>query len=335
MTQDVVVDTHHHFLPSEAVKFAGKTEEIDYLFGLKRFSIAYAWMQDVEKTLRYMGDCGIRRVLVNQCSWSPNGLETCKAINNGYAKIQREYPGKFITCAHVPIHEGPSAVDELKRSIEELGLHGVAFLSSYTHIPIDSDVMMPFFEKIAQYDIPIVIHPTLRRPLWGGVKHDLSTTVSREYDLAKCVVEILYGVLPRFPHLKFLMSHFGGGMQSLKWRIMISHQPESWDLPQGLRGHALMHRELKERGLWDDFHRLFDQLYFDSAGYGGAPEMMRAAVDSIRRDRLTFGTDYPFEFRDPEETREYIATIRALAISDEDKGNILGRNVLNLFKMQN
>ena len=107
MTQDVVVDTHHHFLPSEAVKFARKTEEIDYLFGLKRFSIAYAWMQDVERTLRYMEDCGIHRILVNQCSWSPNGLETCKAINNGYAKIQREYPGKFITCAHVPIHEGP------------------------------------------------------------------------------------------------------------------------------------------------------------------------------------------------------------------------------------
>jgi aminocarboxymuconate-semialdehyde decarboxylase len=334
MAQDVVVDTHHHFLPPEAVKFAKKTDEIDYLFGLKRFSIAYAWMQDVQRTLRYMQDCGIHVVLLNQCSWSPNGLDTCKAINNGYAKIQREYPGKFITCAHVPVHEGPSVLDELKRSVEDLGLNGVAFLSSYAHITIDSDGMMPFYEKIAQYNVPIVIHPTLRRPLWGGVKHDLSTTVSREYDMAKCVVEILYGVLPRFPDLKFLISHFGGGMQSLKWRIMISHQPEAWDLPQELRGHALMRRELKERGLWDDFHRLFDKLHFDTAGYGGAPEMMRAAVDSIRRDRITFGTDYPFEYRDPEETREYIASIRSLGISDEDKGNILGRNVLNLFKIQ-
>jgi predicted TIM-barrel fold metal-dependent hydrolase len=62
--------------------------------------------------------------------------------------------------------------------------------------------------------------------------------------------------------------------------------------------------------------------------------MMRAAVDSIRPDRITFGTDYPFEYRDPEETREYIASIRSLGISDEDKGNILGRNVLDLFKIQ-
>ena len=87
MSEVVVVDTHHHFLPSEAVRYAKKTDEIDYAFGLKRFSIAYAWMQDMDRTLRYMEDCGIHKVLLNQCSWSPNGLETCKAINNGYAKM--------------------------------------------------------------------------------------------------------------------------------------------------------------------------------------------------------------------------------------------------------
>ncbi|OGP58056.1 MAG: hypothetical protein A2162_11310 [Deltaproteobacteria bacterium RBG_13_52_11b] len=334
MAEYVIVDTHHHYLPPAAVTYAKKTDEIDYLFGLKRFSIAYGWMQDVERTLKYMADSGIHRVVLNQCTWSPNGLETCKAINDGYAKIQREYPGKFITCAHVPVHEGPSAMDELKRSIEVLGLDGVAFMSSYSHITIDSDVMMPYYEKIAEYDVPIVIHPTLRRPLWGGVKYDLSTTVSREYDLAKCVVEILYGVLSKIPNLKFLVSHFGGGMQGLKWRMVISHQPEPWDLPKELRGHALMHQELKERGLWDDFNRQFDKLYFDSAGYGGAVEMMRAGVDGISRNRLTFGTDYPFEFRDPKDTQEYIARIRALNISEEDKKNFLGQNVLNLFKIR-
>jgi predicted TIM-barrel fold metal-dependent hydrolase len=148
------------------------------------------------------------------------------------------------------------------------------------------------------------------------------------------VVEVLYGVLAKLPELKFLMPHFGGGMQSLKWRIVISHQPESWDLPEELRGHALMHRELKERGLWDDFNRQFDKLYFDSAGYGGAIEVMRAAVDGISRNRLTFGTDYPFEFRDPKDTRNYISSIKSLNISDEDKRNILGQNVLNLFKIK-
>jgi aminocarboxymuconate-semialdehyde decarboxylase len=334
MTNYIVVDTHHHFLPSEAVKYAKKTDEIDYIFGLKRFSTAYDWMQDVERTLTYMEECGIHMALLNQCSWSPNGLDTCKAINNGYVKIQKENPGKFITCAHLPVHEGAPAMDELKRSMEFLGLNGVALLSSYVEITIDSEVMVPFYEKIAEYDVPIVIHPTLRRPLWGEGKYDLSTTVSREYDIAKSVVEILYGVINRFPDLKFLISHFGGGMPVLKERVVSWHQPEKWNLPEDVRGHALTPRELKERGLWEDFHRQFDKLYFDSAGFGGSMVMMRAAVDGIKRGRITFGTDYPFEFRDPRDVRQYIADIKSLDISEEDKRNILGQNVLDLFKIR-
>ena len=297
MAEYVVVDTHHHFLPPEAVTLREKDRRDRLSFGLKRFSIAYAWMQDVERTLRYMEDSGIHMVLLNQCTWSPNGLETCKAINDGYAKIQREYPGKFITCAHVPVHEGPSAMDELKRSIEVLGLDGVAFLSSYTHITIDSEIMMPFFEKIAEYNVPVVIHPTLRRPSVGRRSNTISQPPSpgnmiwRNVWWRSCT-----GCCPKYPNLKFLVSHFGGGMQSLKWRILISHQPETWDLPQDLRGHALMHQELKERGLWDDFHRQFDKLYFDSAGYGGAVEMMRAAVDAISRTASPLAPIIPLNF---------------------------------------
>jgi len=334
MTDDTVVDTHHHFLPSEAVKYAKKTPDGDYTFILGRFSAASRLMQDVEKTLAYMEACGIHRVLLSMGAWIPNGLETCRAINDGYAKIQREYPGKFIACAHVPVHQGSEAMDELKRSMEVLGLQGIALITSYAHMTIDSDEMMPFYERISAYQVPLVVHPTLRRPLWGGVKYDLSTTLSREYDIAKCVVEILYGVIPRYPDLKFLVSHFGGGMPFLKWRLLSSHQPEGWNLPGGVKGHGLTPRELKQWGLWDDFHNRFDKIYFDSAGFGGSMVAMRASVDGIRRDRLTFGTDYPYEFRDPGDAREYIANMKSLDIPEEEKKNILGENVLKLFKVK-
>ncbi len=334
MADYVVVDTHNHFLPQEAARYAKKTEEIDYLFGLKRFSLGYRLMQDIEKTLAHMEESGIHMAVLSEAAWSLNGLEACKAMNDGYAKVQRQYPGKFIACAHVPIHEGLPAIDELKRSIEVLGLRGITIITSYAHLTIDSETMMPFYEKISEYDIPIVLHPTVRRPLWGGEKYDLSTTLSREYDVAKSVVEIIYGVLKRYPDLKFLVSHFGGGMPILKWRLVSSHQPDGWELPEGVRGHALTPRELKERGLWQDFHRQFDKIYFDSAGFGGSMVAMRAATDAIRRDRITFGTDYPLEFRDSNDMRNYIAEIRSLDISEEDKRNILGENVLKLFKIE-
>jgi len=328
-----IVDTHHHFLPSEALKYAKKMDGVDYSFIMKRFSKAGELLQDINRTLIYMEESGISMALLNLGAWSPAGLETCMAINNGYAKIQKEYPDKFITCCHVPVHEGYSAIDELKRSIEELGLKGVALVSSYTNIFLDSECMMPLYEKISEYDIPIVVHPTLRRPLWGGDKYDLSTTISREYDIAKCVVEVLYGVLPKFPDLKFLMPHFGGGMQVLKYRLLSSYQPKDWDLPEGVRGHGLTPRELKEIGLWDDFHKNFDKLYFDTAGFGGSKVTLEAAVLGLRRDRITFGTDYPYEFREPKDVENYISEIRSLNIYEDEKRDILGRNVLRLFKI--
>ncbi len=333
MARPLIVDTHFHFLTAEAVRNARKTEDGDYPFILKRFSTASKLLQDVDGTLRYMEASGIDMALLSMGAWIPNGLETCKALNDGCARIQKEYPGKFITTAHVPYQEGRAGLDELKRSIEVLGLQGVALISSFSHMTVDSDAMMPFYEKIRTYDIPIVVHPTLRRPLWGGARHDLSTTLSREYDIAKSVTEIMYGVLRRYPDLKFLVSHFGGGMPFLKWRLLSSHQPEEFNLAEGVKGHGLTPRQLKELGLWEDFHRYFDSIYYDSAGFGGSMVTMRAAVDGLRIDRITFGTDYPYEFRDPNDSREYIANIKSMAISDEDKKKILGQNVLELFKL--
>jgi predicted TIM-barrel fold metal-dependent hydrolase len=76
---------------------------------------------------------------LSEAAWSLNGLDACKAMNDGYGKVQRQYPGKFITCAHVPIHEGLPAIDELKRSIEVLGLQGISLITSYAHMTIDSE----------------------------------------------------------------------------------------------------------------------------------------------------------------------------------------------------
>jgi predicted TIM-barrel fold metal-dependent hydrolase len=61
---------------------------------------------------------------------------------------------------------------------------------------------------------------------------------------------------------------------------------------------------------------------------------MRAAVDGMRGDRITFGTDYPYEFRAPGDVREYVANIKSLEIPENDKGRILGQNVLELFNIR-
>ncbi len=332
----VVVDAQFHHIPWEAAK---KTEiskvepyeGIDLRTQLYRPNMALHRLFDIETTIRHMDDCGVDVGLVGLATWNDAGLEVCKAINDGLAQLVREYPGRFIPLAHVPYLEGQPSIDELERAINYLGLKGVTFLTSHRGIRLDDQQVKAFFKKISQLSIPVVVHPTVRAPIWGGDKYYMSGSVSREYEIIKSFVEVLLGVLPKFPDLNFIFAHYGGGVPFLLGRIMSWYKPESTDIPDS-PGLPKTIREFEDLKLKRDFNKLFDQMYFDMAGAGGWMPTVKQALLSIRPERLCFATDYPFEMGRPADLKAYIAGIKRLAIPEEDKIKILGDNVLRLFK---
>lgn len=322
----LVIDAHTHFLPDEAAAKAGMQGDT---------SMPYRRIRDIEGILGIMEDAGVDMAVINQSSWSPKGLEMCKTLNDGYAKVGHRYPGKFILCGHIPLQGGQNVIDEIERCINELGFQGMSVVSSFPEVTIDSPELWPMYEIIYQLGVPIVLHPTVRFPLWGGgEKYELRSTVSRAYDIAKGVVEVMYGVLKDFPDLKFLMPHSGGGMPGLKARIRARFEPEGKDIPAEIKTLPKTPRELDELGLSKAFDDLFDRLYFDMAGSGmGWIPMIKASLLTIRADRLCFGTDYPFEVREAGDIKFFIDTIKQLDITENDKRSILGENIKNLFNI--
>jgi predicted TIM-barrel fold metal-dependent hydrolase len=326
-----IVDAHAHYIPPKAPLKAGQAEGVDYAARYINPNIAYKRVFDIQATLRQMEECGIDMCLIGLSTWIAPGLEVCRIINDSYARLVKEHPGKFIPLAHVPYQIGDAALAELDRAINDLGLKGMTVLTSIRDITLDSEVLFPFWEKASQLDIPIVVHPTVKAPLWGGVKYEMSSSVSREYEIAKSVVEVLQGVLPRFPDLKFLFAHYGGGMPALKGRVMSWFSLTPTDIPEQNRGVPRTLKEVEDFGLMKTFNRYFDRIYFDMAGFGGFMPIAKAALLAIKHNRLCFGTDYPFEFRRPEDYRAYVAAVKRLEIPEEDKKAILGGNVLRLF----
>lgn len=332
----LVIDAHTHFLPAEAVAKTGITGGFDYSALMRgEMSIAYKKFQDIEATLRIMQDAGVDMAVLNQSAWSTQGLEVCKGLNDGYARIGREYPGKFILCGHIPLQLGQDVMNEIERCITELGLKGMSLASSMPEVTLDSPELWPIYEKIDQLGVPIVVHPTVRFPLWGGgKKYELRRTISREYDIAKGVVEVMYGVLKDFPDLKWLMPHYGGGMPGLKARLRAWFEPEGWDVPAEIKNCAKTPRELDELGLSKAFDELFDKIYFDMAGSGaGWIPAIKAALLMIRTDRMCFGTDYYPDIHTAEDIRSFIDNIKQLDIPEADKRSMLGENIKNLFKV--
>jgi predicted TIM-barrel fold metal-dependent hydrolase len=331
-SKSFVIDMEHHYIPPEAVQLIRKTDEHDYTYPIRRFAKSFGLIKDIGEHLRWMDDSGIAMAILSTGAFSANGHDFCRACNDGYSEVIKRYPDQFKGMIHVyPYGDQNENQDEIKRGFEELGLFGISLVSSYQDETIDSPIMDHVYQLAIKFDIPVFIHPTLRKNLWGGEKYDLFLTASREYDLAKSFVEIIYGVLPRYPELKVLMSHLGGGLPALKGRFLAKHQPDDFPLPPEERGQWLTVNQAKALGLVENFDSLLKNFCFDSAGYGGWVPIMKFALEVLGSDHVCFGTDYPFEFKNPNDIRKYITDIKDMGASGRDQEKFLGENLKKIF----
>jgi predicted TIM-barrel fold metal-dependent hydrolase len=329
-----VIDTHNHYMPASTASKNTVADGMDYAASFKG-GRSFGWQRalDLEKRVKFMDDAGVDIAVLEQSASSPQGLDYCKDMNAGYCKGTKEFPNRFLPCVHVPLEANPQVYDEIDRAVKEYGFRGMSLVSSTSKYTLDSEELFPLYEKVSKMDLPILVHPSIRRPIWGGVKYSMSQHVSREYDVCKASVEVLYGVLPRFPDLKFVMPHHGGGMPSVMGRILQWFEPEGWKIPAEIKGMPKTPREMKELGLDKEFARMFEKLYFDLAGFSGWMPITEAAVKVIRPDRLCFGTDFPFEIHEPQDVKTFIDGIMKLNVSEKDKENMLGGNIKRLFKI--
>jgi len=168
----MVIDAHIHYLPQEAIDKATVSGGFDYRALLKgELSLPYKRLQDLEEILGIMEGAGVDMAVLNNASWAAQGLEVCKALNDGYARVGREYPEKFISCGHITLQPGQETVDEAERCITELGLKGLSMVSSLPDITPDSPELWPIYEKLSQLDVPMVVHPSVRFPLWEEARN--------------------------------------------------------------------------------------------------------------------------------------------------------------------
>jgi predicted TIM-barrel fold metal-dependent hydrolase len=331
----VVVDTEFHHVPWKAAQKAKNLPDGDLKFNsiVRNPDAAYRRVFDIQGCVKHMEECGVDIALVGLGTWTVANLETCRAINDELAKLSDLYPKKFIPMAHVPYMEGQPAVEELNRAVNDLGLRGVTVVTSQGDARLDDESLRPFFKKVGELAIPVLVHPTVRIPVWGGDKYFMSGGVSREYDIIKALVEVLYGVLPDFPDLTFIFSHYGGGAPFLLGRIMSWYTPDNAGIPKDMIGKPKTYEQFVEYGLKKGFDDLLDRIYFNVAGTGGWIPALKQALTVLRPDRLCFGSDYPWEMGRASDLKAYIAAIETMGIPEEDKKRILGGNMLELFQM--
>ena len=317
----MVIDFEHHYIPVELGRRMGM-DPTQKVAVRTRDATVHSQLFDLEAQIRDMDRAGVD-VAVQSCilGWDTT-LENCQLLNDCTARLQVDYPARFVGLAHAPVLDGEGGLRELDRAVSRLGLKGVTISSQINGLSLDAREFAPFYELMTRLAVPIFVHPALS-PKGYNLMQDymLPVILTREFDLGVAVTRLIAGgVVERYPDLRFVFAHFGGGLAGYKERI--SRSSYRFKLPKS----------------FDDY---FDRLYFDMAGFEGSPIALRCALEVIEPGRMVFATDYPQNFNssDPQQgrsidgVREYIDEIRALPLDDATKGDMLGETAARLLKL--
>lgn len=147
-----------------------------------------------EKLIAEMDDAGIDKSVIFGVDWAYGVTGEPKVRNreqNKYlADYAKEYPGRFIPLAALDPRR-PDVIEQATVAIEEWGMKGFKLMPSAGFMPNDP-LCFPFYEKCAEWKVPIMFHS-------GGL----------EFNWQYSSPNLIASAAEEFPEVKMIMAHAG------------------------------------------------------------------------------------------------------------------------------
>ena len=314
----MIIDFSSHIITRAAEEKLSSRENFQRL--QKNFA---AESSDPEERIRVMEKYGIDMQVLTQTTPVLVGLkaeeakEICRITNDAVGKICRSHPDKFIPFAVVSLLDVKQAVYELDRAINEWGCRGVTIGTNHNNKGVDDPENGPFYEKVCEYDIPVFLHP-MNWNSYNLVQEDpaVMRLFGWPFDTTIALLRLIVsGTMERYPTLKIVTHHLGGGMfPFFSNRFNIKFEK--------------LQKEMKK-----PLSASLKRVYGDTA-VDGTAAALPCGHAFFGTERMLFGTDYPFS---PEKgevyLRENLAIVKDWDLPEEDKAKILGQNAKNLLKL--
>jgi len=253
--------------------------------------------------------------------------------NDGMAEYVAKYPDRFPGfIASLSLSNPDAALIELERAIKDLKAVGVQFFSNANGAPLDLPEFEPLFAKMADFDLPIWIHPARAANFPDYLtekksKYEIWWTFGWPYETSVAMSRIVFaGYFDKYPNLKIITHHLGGMIPYFEGRV-----GPGWD-QLGSRtsdeDYTVILKQLKKRPL--DYFKMF---YADSAVFGSVAAT-KCGLEFFGADNVLFASDSPFDpEKGPGYIRETIKVIAELPISDTDRQKIFEGNAKKLLKL--
>ena len=281
--------------------------------------------QNIERRLEHMDRLGVDvHVLTIPAPGADRfegdgAIKIARIANDAIAAIARRHPKRFIGFFTLPTCNVKASLDELERSVNELGLKGFGCFANLNGQALDREELFPIYERLAKYKLPVYIHPTA--PLaTEATGIDIMPTLifGWAFDSTVAMTRLIYGrVLERFPEINFVVADVGGVLAFFAQRAINIYSGRTEEIRQRYG--------LKENPL-DSFRR----FYVDTADHPAST--LRCVKDFFGANRMVLGTNYPYG---PEEgcllVKNSLKAIDGLELAAAEKAKVLGGNAARIL----
>jgi len=306
-----IIDVHHHILPPEYIKALadmGVTKSIGVSFP--------PWSP--EKDLKLMDRLGVKLAVASFSTPAANVPDTADArslarlCNELIAAMVRARPDRYGAFATMPpLTDTEGVLKELDYALDTLKLDGVELMTNYALKYLGDSSFEKVYEALNAKKAVVHIHPNDPPGVQLGVP---AAVMDAPFDTTRTAFSLICsGVMERYPHITFILSHGGGTLPYLSFR-MGAMAPFVWksfgqNAPKG-------------------FDEYLGRFYYDTAIV--SPDAFPYLVKQAGAARVMAGTDYPFA-GSVVPTQCLAAVRRGEGIDDREREAVLERNALALF----
>jgi predicted TIM-barrel fold metal-dependent hydrolase len=270
----------------------------------------------IMQRLAMMDEAGVATQLLSQ-SFGPYAADQATAIraarfaNDRHAAIAHAHSGRFEGLACLPLPHVDAAIAEIRRAFDELGLAGVGLHTACHTASIADPRFDPIFAELNRRNALVTLHPSvngLMSPLI--LDWQLEAAAGTLIEDAVAVLELIASNVPaRYPNIRIVISHLGGGLASMLERL----------------DNLMPVTVPKLAGRPSEMARRF---WYDTVAHGSRPAL-HAAVEAFGAARLVPGSDFPvlLPFEPYPRTFTYIAD----ALDADNADLILHHNAQGLL----
>ena len=255
--------------------------------------------------------------------------ELARLCNDEIAELMSKYPNKYIAAiANVPLNNMQIALKETERAIKQLGFKGIQIHTRVLGKPLSSEELMPLYELMVKFDLPIWIHPMRgsNQPDYPNETvsyHQIFSIFGWPFDTTAAMTRLIFaGIFEKFPTIKFITHHCGGMVPFFADRLIVHYD-------NGLERLGKKHFP----GLTKHPVEYFRMFHADTA-LNGNPSALRCGLEFFGEDHLLFGTDVPYDVENGGVSiRETIKAIEAMGVSESARIKIYEGNARRLLHL--